>query len=718
MAENVAETRAFKPYVPDASVVPELTLRAVSLGMLFGVIFGAVTVYVGLRAGLTVGASIPIAVLSISVLRALGRPTILENNIVQTTGSAGESVAGGVIFTLPALIFLGFGLEYMRILVLALIGGFIGVLFMIPLRRQLIVKEHGNLLYPEGAACADVLIAGEKGGSFASRVFWGLGLGGLYTLFQNSNGLAMVPESPSYSPRWLPGATISAATTAEYLGVGYIIGPKIAGVIFSGGLFSWFVLMPAIKFFGSEVPTPIFPAPMPIAEMTSGQLWNSYIRYIGAGAVAAAGLITLLRTIPTIVSALSASIAELKKSRSKETADYVAVGRTSQDLPITVVMAGSLVIIVAMWAMLTFMPIPGAPTGMLANLIAAILVLVFGFLFVTVSSRICGLIGTSSNPISGMTIATLMATCALFLVVGWTAAPYGALALMIGGSVCIAAANGGNTSQDLKTGYIVGATPKAQQLALMAGVLASSFAIGATLILMNKGLEKYVDIQIAVDLAALPEGVKVETDSFEYSGQTYTLLNVIGSPTIPEGKYLFDRGTGQVEKQWIQGIGSDQATAPQARLMSVVINGILNRKLPWGLVLIGVFLVICVELLGVRSLSFAVGAYLPIGTSAAIFAGGVVRWLAELGQAKSSGDEEETSPGSLFASGLIAAGGIVGLLAVGVKALETTGRVSENLLRVGGPLAESNLAGMIGFILLAYALYYFARKPLADPPKP
>lgn len=715
MAENATEAKAFKPYIPDEAVVPELTWRALLIGMAFGVIFGAVTVYVGLRAGLTVGASIPIAVLSISVLRALGRPTILENNIVQTTGSAGESVAGGVIFTLPALIFLGFGLEYSRILVLSLIGGFIGVLFMIPLRRQLIVKEHGNLLYPEGAACADVLIAGEKGGSFASRVFYGLGLGGLYTLLQNSNALALFPESPSYSPRWLPGATISAATTAEYLGVGYIIGPKIAGVIFAGGLFSWFVMMPTIKFFGTLVATPIYPAVIPIAEMTSSQLWNFYIRYIGAGAVAAAGLLTLMRTIPTIVSALKSSVAELKKSRRQSTADEVAVGRTSQDLPITVVMGGSLMIIVAMWAMLTFMPIPGAPTSWGANLIAAILVLVFGFLFVTVSSRICGLIGTSSNPISGMTIATLMATCALFLVVGWTAAPYGALALMIGGSVCIAAANGGNTSQDLKTGYIIGATPRAQQLALMAGVLASCFAIGATLILMNKGLESYVDVKIPVDLAARPDGVTVETDAFEHAGKTYTLINVIGSSTIPEGKYLFDRGTGQVEKQWIQGIGSEQATAPQARLMSVVINGILNRKLPWGLVLIGVFLVLTVELLGVRSLSFAVGAYLPVGTSAAIFVGGVVKWLAERGAEKSA--EEETSPGSLYASGLIAAGGIVGLLAVGVKALESTGNLPANAIHVGGPFETNNFVGVVAFLLLAYSLYYFAKKPLDAPKK-
>jgi len=305
-SETVEKSPAstFRPYVPDDANIAEFTPRAVIFGMLFGIIFGAVTVYVGLRAGLTVAASIPIAVLSISLLRAMGRATILENNIVQTTGSAGESVAGGVIFTLPALIFLGFQLEYTRILLLAIIGGILGVLFMIPLRRQLIVKEHGNLLYPEGTACADVLIAGDKGGSFASRVFYGLGLGSVYTLIQNSNAFAIVRETPTYNPSWLPGASLRAATTSEYLGVGYIIGPKIAGVIFAGGVFSWLVMMPAIKFFGSLVPTPIYPSTIPIGQMTSDQLWQYYIRYIGAGAVAAAGLITLVKTAPTIMAAL------------------------------------------------------------------------------------------------------------------------------------------------------------------------------------------------------------------------------------------------------------------------------------------------------------------------------------------------------------------------------------------------------------------------------
>jgi len=721
-SETVEKSPAstFRPYVPDDVVIPEFTLRAVLFGMLFGIIFGAVTVYVGLRAGLTVAASIPIAVLSISLLRAMGRATILENNIVQTTGSAGESVAGGVIFTLPALIFLGFQLEYTRILLLAIIGGILGVLFMIPLRRQLIVKEHGNLLYPEGTACADVLIAGDKGGSFASRVFYGLGLGSVYTLIQNSNAFAIVRETPTYNPSWLPGASLRAATTSEYLGVGYIIGPKIAGVIFAGGVFSWLVMMPAIKFFGSLVPTPIYPSTIPIGQMTSDQLWQNYIRYIGAGAVAAAGLITLVKTTPTIVAALRAGAADLRKADAKAAA--VEGGRTSQDLPMTLVLAGSAVIVAVMWAFLTFKPVPGAPTGAIANAIASVLVVVFGFLFVTVSSRIAGLIGTSSNPISGMAIATLMATCALFLIAGWTVPAYGALALTIGGTVCIAAANAGNTSQDLKTGFLVGATPSAQQKGLFLGVLASCFAIGITLILMNKALEKFVPASIAVDLAHPPDGVNVE-GTIEHNGQTYTLLNVIGSTTIAEGKYLANAATGQVELQWIQGIGSQDAPAPQARLMSVVINGILNRKLPWGLVLLGVFLVIAVELLGIRSLSFAVGSYLSIGTTAAIFCGGIVRWLVE--RSTKTKTDDEASPGALYASGLIAAGGIVGLLAICVKLLAAAqekvswlGWFPTQWGKVGQAIGiEGNSAvGMLAFAALAFSLYHFARKPLETAP--
>jgi len=726
---STAPPGEFRPYVAADQKVPEFTVRAIVLGALFGVLFGAVSVYVGLRAGLTVSASIPIAVLSISLLRALGRSTILENNIVQTTGSAGESAAAGVIFTIPALIFLGFSIntEYWRIFFLALLGGWLGVLFMIPLRRQLIVKEHGNLTFPEGTACADVLVAGERGGSFAGRVFWGLGLGGLYTFCMNT--LQMWPSQPDYQPKWLPGASFRGAITSEYMGVGYIIGPRVAGTLFAGGVFSWLVLMPAIKFFGSLSPNgmALYPSTVPIPLMTPDQLWASYIRPMGAGAVAAAGLITLAKTLPTIVSALGAG---LKDVRAQRGGIAPVASRTERDLSMRTVMLGSLLIILLVWAMLTFKPIPGAQSGAGANLIAAIVVVVFGFLFVTVASRISGLIGNSSNPISGMTIATLMATCAIFLVAGWTGGSYAVLALTIGGVVCIASAIAGATSQDLKTGFLVGATPLYQQIGLVIGVAVSALAIGGTLILMNVGLAQYKPLQLPLDINQLPTGVVVEQQSYAHEGKTFVLVNSLGSQTIPDGKYLYDPGTKQVEVQWVQGIGSDKAAAPQARLMATVINGILNRRLPWRLVLLGVFLVIAVELLGIRSLPFAVGSYLSIATTLAIFAGGAVRWLAERGQAKKSDAENEVSPGSLYASGLIAAGGVFGLLAIFINLLqdpEIGTRIPGWLaflhlpvradLFAFGPrfmpsLSQSHLLGVILFVSLAASLFVFARKRL------
>lgn len=708
--------------------LPEFTLRAVILGSLFGILFGAVSVYVGLRAGLTVSASIPIAVLSISILRAFGRSSILENNIVQTTGSAGESVAAGVIFTIPALIFLGFSLntEYWRIFFLALIGGWLGVLFMIPLRRQLIVKEHGNLTFPEGTACADVLVAGERGGSFAGRVFWGLGLGGVYTFAMNTLGLW--PGQPEYQPKWLPGASFRAAVTAEYLGVGYIIGPRVAGTLFAGGVISWLVLMPAIKFFGSLTPAvPLYPSTVPIPLMTPDQLWASYIRPMGAGAVAASGLITLIKTLPTILSALSAG---LKDVREKQVA-YVETHRTERDISIRFVLIGSAVIVAMMWALLKFKPIPGAQTGAFANLIAALFVVVFGFLFVTVASRISGLIGNSSNPVSGMTIATLMATCAMFLVAGWTANTYGVLALTIGGVVCIASAIAGATSQDLKTGYLVGATPYYQQLGLVIGVMVSSLAVGGTLILMNVGLAQYKPIKIALNISSMPSGVQRQNDNYQYEGKTYTLVNALGSHTIPDGKYLYDPATKEIEVQWVQGIGSDQAAAPQARLMATVISGILNQRLPWRLVFLGVFLVIAVELLGIRSLPFAVGSYLSIATTMAMFAGGLVRWLAEQGMEKKSEAESEVSPGSLYASGLIAAGGVFGLLAIIINLFQDP-ELSKHIphwlgraLLLPWPagmfafgerymphLSQNPVLGVVLFVLLAISLFVSARKKL------
>jgi uncharacterized oligopeptide transporter (OPT) family protein len=673
---------------------------------------------------------------------------------------------------------------------------------MIPLRRQLIVEEHDNLIYPEGTACADVLIAGERGGSFASRVFLGLGLGGLYTLFQNDNLFALWPATPSRDfdigpQHLLKGSSIRADCTPEYLGVGYIIGIRVAAIMLAGGVFSWLVLMPAIYFFGSHLSTPLYPGTVLITQMSPSDLWRTYVRPMGAGAVAAAGLITLLRTLPTIVGALTQGFRKPGKgknlsSRPKQsgvegsaTSTESTPPRTEHDLPPIVVFGGSLLLIVLMVLFLQFKPVPGAQVGLLANIAAALLIVVFGFLFVTVSARIVGIVGSSASPVSGMTIATLMATAAIFLVKGWTAPAFGALAITIGGVVCIAASNAGDTSQDLKTGYLIGATPWKQQIAIMIGVIVSIFSIGATLNAMNKGLESFQRLPkpIAFSLDHLPDGVQNNgnftgndrisltshnTDNHAKeeitNAKQFTLLNAIGSTTLDDGKYLYNPTTGEIEIQWIQGIGSEKAAAPQGRLMATVINGILSRKLPWTLVLLGVFVVIVVELLGVRSLTFAVGAYLSIATTLAIFVGGVMRWLVDramlhhaakkarlehdaslalwhsdreywLAQhpnfdptdpthadptgrpifnaitARDVTIESEVSPGSLYASGLIAAGGIVGLLGVCIKLYEAATDRSIPRFSNHNPLYH-DWVSVLMFALLAFSLYYFARKPL------
>ncbi|ADW67614.1 OPT family oligopeptide transporter [Granulicella tundricola] len=784
----------FQPFVPASENRPEFSLRALILGAVFAWVFGAVTVYVGLRAGLTVAASIPISVISISVLRVFGKASILENNIVQTIGNAGQSIASGVIFTLPALIFLGFDLESTRIFALALFGGWLGVLFMIPLRRQLIVEEHGTLLYPEGTACADVLIAGERGGSFASRVFFGLGLGALYTFFQNDNIFSLWPSGPNYEPdlggsqHILKGAAVRADCTPEYLGVGYIIGIRVAAVMLAGGVFSWLVLMPAIYFFGHGLT--IYPGTAPIQTMDPSTLWKTYVRPMGAGAVATAGLITLMRTAPTIFSALAEGVRSIRASRASATVKAkTETIRTANDLPMSVVLGGSALLVILIVAFLQFHPVHGAQVGLLANIAAALLVVVFGFLFVTVSARIVGIVGSSASPVSGMTIATLMATCAVFLVKGWTAPAFGALAITIGGIVCIAASNAGDTSQDLKTGYLIGATPWKQQVALIAGVVICVFSIGATLNAMNNGLESFqrVAVPITVTPQMYADGVqqkgqftrdrvtlttKAGARETINDGRSYILLNAIGSSTVPDGKYLLNPATNQIVIQWTQGIGSEKAAAPQGKLMATVINGILSRKLPWGLVLLGVALVIVVELLGVRSLTFAVGAYLSIATTLAIFVGGLMRWMVDRAMihhhAKASAElyqsslllwqndreaffvrhpdfdetnpdhldpanglpvptsvtpsldmESEVSPGSLYASGLIAAGGIVGLLGVCIRLLEGLSEQRGGSWQfwrfpasfsAHSPLHDTVSVVMFG--LLAFSLYYFARKPL------
>ena len=813
----------FTPFVPASDDRPEFTLRALLLGAFFAVIFGAVTVYVGLRAGLTVAASIPISVLSISILRAFGKSSILENNIVQTVGNAGQSIASGVIFTLPALIFLGFDLESTRIFALALFGGWLGVLFMIPLRRQLIVDEHETLIYPEGTACADVLMAGERGGSFASRVFLGLGLGALYTLFQNENLFALWPSGPNYEPNFDPagqkilkGAAIRADCTPEYLGVGYIIGIRVAAIMLAGGVFSWLVMMPAISFFGAHFNGPVYPGTIPISEMDPSTLWRTYVRPMGAGAVAAAGLITLLRTAPTIVSALAEGVRSMRTNKTVATASKQL--RTAHDLPMSAVLGGSVLLVVLIIAFLQFHPVPGAQVGFLANCAAALMIVVFGFLFVAVSARIVGIVGSSSSPVSGMTIATLMATTAIFLVKGWTAPAFGALAITIGGIVCIAASNAGDTSQDLKTGYLIGATPWKQQAAVMAGVIISVFSIGATLNAMNSALETFqrLPAPIAMSAGLYADGVqdkgpfnrdhftltrpakdagpdaagaslsaRLSGASLDAQGREvindphhYTLLNAIGSKSLPDGKYLLDPATNQIVIQWTQGIGSENAAAPQGKLMATVINGILSRKLPWGLVLLGVALVIVVELLGVRSLTFAVGAYLSIATTMAIFVGGVMRWMVDRAlkhhHAKSMAElyqvslnlwhtdrpafharhpdfdatnpdhldpanglpvptsvtpsldmESEVSPGSLYASGLIAAGGLIGLLGICVKLYESWVEFSakpaihhlpKSIPRFPAYYSSHtplhDWVSVVMFGMLAFSLYYFARKPL------
>jgi OPT family oligopeptide transporter len=635
---------SFQPYVADDQKVAEFTPKAVLIGGLFGIIFGASTVYLALRAGLTVSASIPIAVLSISLLKKLGGSTILENNIVQTIGSAGESIASGVVFTLPGFLFLATGpdglsvgaeyFSYWTIFTLALLGGMLGVLMMIPLRRALIVKEHGNLPYPEGTACASVLIAGEKGGDLAKTAYQGLGFAFLYALFQKI--LGVIEETPTWvssvKSRVFPAATVAADITPEYMGVGYIIGPRIAGVLVAGGVLAWLGVIPLLA---SLVPPTAIALQLSklgyLADVTKPGAfgWNpdaqefvalnraiyfAYVRQIGAGAVAAGGFITLIRTIPTIVSAFKGSLASLK---DKEGA--AATRRTEQDLPLTVVIGGSLLLILIL-AVLPF--IPGNVLGKIAT---GFMIVVFGFFFVTVSSRIVGVIGTSSNPVSGMTIATLMATCLIFVGIGWTGDAYQPMALCVGGMVCIAAANAGATSQDLKTGYIVGATPRHQQVGLMIGAVAAAIVIGVT-------------------------------------------MKVLDNPTV-------DPATGAIRHM----IGSEKFPAPQGTLMATLIKGLLAHNLDWQYVLVGVFLSITIQLCGVSALSFAVGAYLPLSTTFPIFIGGLIRGLADRKKGIASHDDDLGS-GSLFSTGLVAGGSLAGVLVAflvaGADKLKESGNTS------------------------------------------
>ena len=662
-APKKTEESAFRPYVSADVVTPEFTSRAVALGAVLGVIFGAVSVYLALKAGLTVSASIPVAVLSVSIFKWLGKSTILENNMVQTVGSAGESIAAGVAFTLPALIFLGFHLDYWNIFLLAGAGGLLGVLFVVPLRPPLVVREHGKLLFPEGKACADVLISGEERGIQAGKVFAGAGLGLLYKfLMGETGGLSFWKAQPEYHPRWYPGSTLAGEITPEYLGVGYIIGPRVAGTMFAGGVISWLVLIPVIKFFGAHIPEAIYPGTVPISQMSPLDVWRAYIRYIGAGAVTMAGLITLVRTLPTIVHSFRAAFKELTQSRA---AGLVSKERTARDLPLSTTLIGSGAMVILIWALLAFHVNPGAS----GNFVSSILIVIFGFFFSTVSARIVGLIGSSSNPISGMTIATLMGTCLLFVAVGWTGNVYSSIALSVGAVIAIAAACAGATVQSLKTGYLVGGTPSRQEIGFVIGVLTSVLVVGVTLKLLNQSATRVNAMTLSnveITQAVKPQGTII------YQGKQYEVLSVLGSRTIPDGRYYYDPQDRQIDFQEIQGIGSLDYPAPQATLMSVVINGILNQRLPWALVLFGAFIVVTLELCGVRSLAFAVGSYLPISTTAPIFTGGFIKWLVQR-VTRTTEEESETGSGALFSSGLIAGGALGGLalaIVVGLKKAE------------------------------------------------
>jgi putative OPT family oligopeptide transporter len=671
IAPPPSETRSFTPYVADREAPAELTIRAVLLGSVLGVVFAASSVYLALKIGLTVSASIPIAVLAVAFFRTLGRSTILENNIVQTTGSAGESIAAGVVFTLPAILLMGYDLSVSKVAVIAVVGGVLGVLLMIPLRRALIVKEHGRLTYPEGTACAEVLVAGERGGLQARLLFQAFGLAFLYKFLMS--GLKAWKEVPGKVWPRLNSASVATEVSPELMGVGYIIGPRIAGFLFAGGCLAYLVLIPAIKLFGDALTGPIFPATKLIRDMGPGEVRANFVYFIGAGAVASAGIISLARALPTIASAFRSGFQDLRRS----VGERAALTRTDLDLPIWVTVGGALVLAV----LLAFLPQVGV------NLLGAALIIIFGFFFVVVSARITGEIGVSANPISGMTIAALIGTTVIFLLIGWTGVDHRAGALSIAAVIAVAAGNAGATSQDLKTGFLVGATPRRQQLAIMVGAVTSALAIGWTLTLLNNTYTNIVPERhpgVAIHAAApdaADRSVTTLGETMQQDGRSYEVVRVnIATQGVPPGKYLVDPATKEIAYLVDPGIGGrvrelnghtlTKLDSPKATIMALVTDGILTQKLPWGLVMIGVFITIAIELMGIQSLPVAVGVYLPISTSSAMFAGGIVRWLVERRMRGSDRSlaEVESGPGVLFSSGLIAGGSIGGIVIAAIAA--------------------------------------------------
>ncbi len=704
----------FKSFIPSDKTIPEFSLLPVLIGSLLGIVFGASSLYLALKVGMTVSASIPVAVLSITLFRGLSKAlglrntTILENNITQATGSAGESIAFGVAVTMPALLILGYDMELSRIMLVAVLGGLLGVLMMIPLRHGLIVKAHGQLAFPEGTACAEVLMAGEKGGTSARTVFTGFFLGLFYKL--SNAGLKLFKEIPEKTLSFFKGASVSMEVSPELLGVGYIIGPRIACIMLGGGILASWVLIPMIKLFGDGLTTPLFPATTLISQMSLHEIWRAYVLYIGAGAVAAGGIISLLQNLPTIVHGAMSGLKGVFAPSDKN----AVVSRTEKDLPFSVVLVGVAGIILAIW----FAP------SLHMNLLGALLIVVFGFLFVTVSSRLTGEIGSSSNPISGMTVATLLLTCLVFVLIGWVGSEYRVTALSVAAIVCVAASNGGTTSQDLKTGFLLGGTPKYQQIGILIGAVSSALVIGVTLKILNEASTIYSKTAVpqgtlVADVGSLKEIQKAPGDANEYR-----VLRLLETPktgalsALRPGKYLVN-ASGEVVYLVDPGINGvlsakDDGTlvpkyeAPKAQLMSLIIDGILTQKLPWGLVLLGVSIALVLELCGIASLPFAVGVYLPLSASSPIFAGGMVRWLIEKIQArrnlKLTEEEKESGPGILFSSGLIAGGSIAGIL---LAFLNLKDNIMKNL-NIGSRFTfsqESDLLPMIAFGGLCFILF-------------
>ena len=606
----------FKPYIPADKITPEFTVTSVIMGVLLAIIFGAANAYLGLRVGMTVSASIPAAVISMGVIRVImKKDSILESNMVQTIGSAGESLAAGAIFTLPVLFLwskegITEAPSLITISLIALFGGILGVLFMVPLRNALIVKEHGVLPYPEGTACAEVLLAGEEGGASAKSVFAGMGLAALFKFVVD--GLKVIP-SVITAPLKAFKTELSAEVYPALLGVGYICGPKIASYMFAGGLIGWFVLIPAIITFGGS--TILYPGTKTIADMYAAggasAIWSSYIRYIGAGAVAAGGIISLIKSLPLIVRTFADAIKGMKGAGNSN-----STGRTEADLDMRVIGIGVLIMIIAIWLL---PEIPVSPLG-------AVLIALFGFFFATVSSRMVGIVGSSNNPVSGMAIATLLFSTLCLKVTGDTGVHGMKGAIAIGSVICIIAAMAGDTSQDLKTGYILGATPKKQQIGELIGAVVSAVTIGGVLVLLDSA--------------------------------------------------------------W--GFGTTELAAPQATLMKMIIEGVMQGNLPWALVFIGVFIAIVVEILGISVLPVAIGLYLPLELSATIMIGGVIRWFVD----KKKADKEENkdaNSGILFCSGMIAGEGLVGILLAILAVVNVAGKID---------LSGSFTTGIVGGVVL------------------